>query len=431
METDKKYKGIWKIGENTEEIKGDFFKENGKWILSFKFDYLDLNFILKELEGKNIEIINGELDNGEKITILNPEIENNYCFEGNKTLHSCYCESNIIIKGHCFDSVKKIVFKNIYVESKQIQKWLPDKTIKITKNENNKIYLEIKELEKENYVEFEFYKNFTYKEIISEIEDISKIFSLFIGERVYMGHRIKNKLEDIEILKYFTGYKYDFKEENKITVPYKYIKEDLNTIIKNWNNKKEKLLDIVNIFIELVSKPIVIPIEILFLLVLQGLESVSRRFRNLEEKENLEEKISELCNELPEKEKREFLKKILKSIDEEKLRDLFKVNEITFRKRLKELLKESKINLKGLNSKKKKKLRDDIIETRNYHTHLYDPKTNKILSDSYSYFYVMKYLEVVLYEFILKELGIDNEEVVKILTEKYSYAISRVVGIYS
>ena len=427
MEINKKYKGIWKIGEDSKEIDGELYNKNGKWILSFNCNYFYEKFMFEQ------EIISGKLDNGEKITILSPEIYNSkFCIDNMNSYSYCCYECNTIIKGYCFDSLKDIIFKNIYVECEDIQKWLPNKTVKIVKDENNIILLEIKNLEKENYIEFEFYKSFTYNEIINEMENISKLFSLFVGERVYIGHKIKNETEDLEILTYFREYKYNcIKKENKIIAPYKCIKKDLNTIIKNWNNKKEKLIDIVNIFMELISKPIVIPIEILFLLTLQGLESISRRFRDIEKTEDLENKINELCLEVKDDDKRKTLRTILELIDETKLRDLFKVNETTFRKRLKELLKESRIELGGLNSDRRKKLRDNIVETRNHHTHLYDLEENKILSNSDSYFYTMKYLEAVLYELILKELGIDSEEVIKNLNKKYSYFIKRVIDIYN
>lgn len=441
MEKNKKYIGNWKFNKeksNTPGIEGCLYNENGKWILelnkfyilnyisNYAHDYIpdnSLNYIPQNIEDKipdKINFIKGKLKNGEYITLLDIDIKSINII----SKKVCY-DSFIIIKGKYYDSIEDIKFKNIYVEGKQIQKWIPNKSIKVIKNENNEISLEFKELREKNFIEFEFFKALTYHEIINEVTEISNLFSVLTYNKISMGRMIKDNNGN-EIL----TNNINELENNKEIIAYTDIKEDLNTIIKNWNNKKEKLLDIVNIFIELLSETIAIPIEVLFLLVLQGLESVSRRFRNLEEKENLEEKINELCNELPEKEKREFFKKILKSIDEQKLRDIFRINEISFRKRLKELLKESKIELEGINSNKKNKLVDDIINTRNYHTHLYEIDENKIIGDTDFYFYVMGYLKIVLYELILKELGINNEKIIKKIEKKCSYVIKTVIEMY-
>lgn len=383
------YCGDWYFHELKKTFYGELEYTDVGWILSINCPLA----LAKKTE--KTTLITGKIED-ENIIILNAELFGMVEYKG-----------ETIIKGKTFEKEEDIKFKRIYVEFKNLHNWSGFENIIIKRNSENIFSIEKNNCqEKDNKsIVFDFNEKMSLSSVIQEIEEIISLFQIIYGNPIYISKIIELDTDSEIIL---NGYEeYEESKTEKELIKYDDIKDSISNILNVYNQNKSKFLDILKILIELNNKKESIAIEIQFLLVVQGLESFSRRFRIFEENESLEDAIDQLCNNIKDENTSKLIKEELLKIDDIILRDRILVNEVTLSKRLRKLLKESSI-ASDLNSDKIGSLVHKIAKNRNYHTHLYELNDERDIFDIDSFLYITRFLNIVLLELILDELGIEK-----------------------
>lgn len=185
------------------------------------------------------------------------------------------------------------------------------------------------------------------------------------------------------------------------------IEDDL--VLCNWLEKKDDLNPIMNLYFASVMNPN-LPLDVLFLNLVQALEIYHTRFRS-QDKDRYKKRIERLLNACP-KSQRQFHEKYLmpKSSKDEgitllnRLSDLFICDfDIEFEKLDNKVFPYSFV--------------DDIVNTRNYLTHYNKKKQASALSYS-DILYSLLCLQTVLEYYILRELGFPQKVLSKALKKR-------------
>lgn len=396
------YTGRWKIEGSEEIVIGELRGNEEKWTLCIE------SKLKRNLERLNDEIkfIEGRLLDGREVTILNANVNYLSFGSGRTTLAEYDCETVIIGKYFQKDDLK---FDSINIQYSCLSLWILYLGIIDELKYNNNEISEIKfkafpqiEINCENYkinilfnvkkkyhetkfgVDYDSYVRFDFAnecyldEVLEYANDFSNLLTILIGENIKI-ERIFLKEESLETNIFTNIIRKNNKEIRKrdILIRYIDIKDKFKYIIDNWIKKKEELRPVVNNFIRLGEDKFFD--EVSFLRITQALEVYSRRFRY------------------------EFAKEI-----KEDDKSYNKKGEPRLKHRLKDLLRECDFLFDLLTDDNTDEIIKRICNTRNYYTHYDKKRTNELLNDTDSIFYIGKYLNYIVQILILMELGIDK-----------------------
>ncbi len=446
MEVHKEYTGYWYTQDNPEDkVFGILKRSIDNDIILKTHDVLENpEKFFNIMDSEPLSIINGYTSDGKHMTLIDN-------FNTSLTIHapgtptSTY-EPRYLIEGEKYKNIDDIRFINIKVSYSYFNEWIGVSPLKyeIGSNKHNiivrgepllliyeldelkiKINSDVKkrgdllkkiELIHSASVTFERKNGFSLAETFDVIQSFANFLILCIGRRVTYSFIEAKDMNNQSINIYINGMKKQ--KEKKISrydvlTPYLLIKNDFEKYINNWFKKRGRMKPILDYFVSLHDETFHVPIS--FLKIVQALEAFSRRMRNnyIIDKEEHKKRISYILEKIDDAEYREWI--------EEKIEYS---NEPNLRKRLNMLFKELNFII-DISSKKRKKLVNDIVETRNYYTHFDESKKDKIM-DSDKIFYVGNLLIFILRVLIMKELGINEDVIIDIKEHKRtSYIIEK------
>lgn len=406
------YIGEWICGNSKEKYTGQLnCNSDGKWSLSIEVSSEKLNININDED----IFIKGRLLDKRSVTILSGSVKNiKYgCHQNSELYNIVEFDCDLVIIGPYFDKKEDVTFRRVIISYSYLKEWLnksyfeldpeidsSDTIIKIEakkpkriniKNGEEEINIQYDssvkinknrvEIKYKPYVEFIFERPLVYEEMLEEIEKVSKLLTVFIGERVYINKiTFAHENTRVDIYDSRLEKKDETIKRNKIVIRYSDVENNLMEICGRWYDKLNKFNNIINNFVSLSSSKIIM-LEYLFIMVVQALESFSREIRN---------------------------------------------NDSSFKEKIKSILIETNfiLNIKDTNIIDEFAYR--ITKTRNYLVHLDDSSANSKRFGETDMFYVGKYLVIVLQSLILKEIGCDEEMIKNSVNKKYEYIIKYV-----
>lgn len=277
---------------------------------------------------------------------------------------------------------------------------LEDFTLKIGVNLSQKMNRSKVEMIQYAFIEFDNLKDCNFQSALEVIFDFSRFLTLCIGQSVLPYDIKANNIDDKEvkiIIPIKNNYEKDIMNHNML-VPFKFVSNQFQNCLINWNLKKEKLEPVIDYVVDSQDKVFHVPLS--FIKLSQAMETFSRRMRincKMDEDEH-NKRIEYILDKIDVDEYKEWLN--------EKLRYS---NEPSLSYRIKEILKEVNF-IVDLNSAERKKIAKKIVDTRNYYTHFDESKKELSMSVD-EMFCISKYMELVLKVLIMKELGIDEKSI--------------------
>lgn len=219
---------------------------------------------------------------------------------------------------------------------------------------------------------------------------------------------IKLYNSDVEIIFIFQGqFEDDIKEKRSkydFLFLYEDISDNLPEIFREWINLNTLIVPVIDNLEESFRSRTIL-VENKFLNIIQAIETFHRRIRKNEKvsRETHKKRITEILLSCPE-EYNNWLKERLSFS-----------NEPTLHERLQELFSEIDEELRNHLFKNWEKIIIDSKNSRNYYTH-YDKSLEKKALKSVQLHYLTQKLKIFLLIIVLRETGISNEELKKIIT---------------
>lgn len=403
---------------------------------------LDVNGVFENLEEHlklyNTPVINGFTTCGKKITLLN-NTQLNSLLNIPGIPVQCYSSRYMII-GNNYNSINDFMLSSISCNYTNLNEWVKElsfiRKYKDIKDPSKEIDIEYKRPQGYRYelndytlkIDFLLRHKCSMHEInmkqdvivtfdnlldnnlefdLNFINDFSDFLTLCTGERIiYYDIKGKDKNgEKVEIKISMDDYDFNKKIRNKgMLIPFSLIKENFQSCLENWNNKKEKLSPVISYVVDSYKNVFFEPLS--FIKVVQAMETFSRRMRtNCKiDQEDHKKKIDYIIDHIEKDEYKKWLNEKLKYS-----------NEPSLSSRLKEIFKEVDF-IVHLSSKQRKNIVKKIVDTRNYYTHFDESKKDLTMSIDEMY-YISKYMLIILRVLIMKEFGIDETFINKKLEE--------------
>ena len=215
------------------------------------------------------------------------------------------------------------------------------------------------------------------------------------------------RTEPIPVNIYYSSWSYSTDEpkiyQHDMLFRFRQIQNDAERIINNWIEAYEKIAPTFNLYF-LAKMGMQTYLEERFMALVQGLEAYHRRTsdeKRMDEAE-FEELVENLIEKCPE-EHREWLSRELKY-----------GNEVSLRKRLRDLIKPFK-DVIG-NREKRNNLIDRIVNTRNYLTH-YDPCLESEAAEGQDLWNLCVNMELLFQLHFLQLIGFSREQIDSLLAD--------------
>lgn len=464
-------KGYWWLPGSNNQVSGILFYDSDEIRLELLGTLKELSSTNKDLNQH--ETIIGFTERGEKITLISCNSSNfSMNFSGYST--ESYSVTSFIVGGH-FDSIENTSFHSVSFYPTYLTTWLEKGPFKVFHDSNSdKQETEIKYVAPEvisisvpsiNATIEDTYKSnlngnpneyisWNFKSGIKITPDCiksfnwfeEKLFSLnnlltllfgmpiyyeniiFFGDEKHFGDTEKTKRD--EYYWFFNQSNFKIKEKIRKTdfmIPYSEISESFPNIVNLWFDKEGNLKTVYELYISDFYKDIIY-IDTSFLNVVQTLETYHRRTHN--------GKIYD--EDVFEKYRNEVIEFVIENLPQE-LHSKFTSkygNEYSLNQRLKEIVSElslETINTLFMSKTKSKKFIQQIVDTRNYLTHFdEDGKKNLLTSIDEKYYAIIR-LRALNTILLFKELGIDEDMILKKVREskQYSYSLTEANKILS
>lgn len=441
------FAGIWWVPNNYENYIHGILKFNSE-----DGAYLELMGNILDYEELQTDIILGKTANGKNITLYK-------CFYIKKTLISSEINTsivfaNIVFEGVHFNRVEDIRFTELSCHYSNLDEWAWMKGINIISSSQDKIEIsydyptpikvEVSKdytvalyaitqtpsysiVQKEASIKQKIYIKLINKELNSfeehseKLNHIKNLVSLGVGGPIsiidFIGKTEENKEEFkgdtiYTKVKIYFATKYSTNAYKEILPPrmlftFRDIKDDFDSVIKKWFNKKQNLGPVFDLYFGTIYNSDMY-LEQKFLSLIQALESYHRRTKP--------------NNEISPEKHEERIKIVIDSVDDN-YRKWIKTklkysNEPSLRNRLKELVEGCDTLLNLPSGKKKKSFISKVYDTRNYLTH-YDTSLESKAAKKMELFDICTRLKIIIEFNLLLEVGLNCGKTHKLLEEKY------------
>lgn len=459
-------KGYWWLPNSDEKVAGILFYQHD----SIKLELIGLlgsNNIENHFsnQSENVSIILGYSDKGEEFTLLD-SFQSNFNINSPGYMTETYTINSFIVGAH-FNTQEEISFHSMVIYPTYFSKWVAKSpfnreyilkdgiistigSIKFNEPTMFKINVEsinakIEETYSSNlsadiHQEINWNYKSGFKVIPNEWQnlewfrknmfDLRDLYTLFIGYPTYFNNVILYGNEQMvgsqtTRLKYylFTIQK-DVKIRDKFNwndamIKYRDIHDNLSDIFNSWFEKQDVLKTVVDLYLGDFYKETYL--ETKFLNAVQTLEIYHRKLHGgkLMDESDYEKYSLQLSEYTISNFPPEFANKITGM--------LIHGNEYSLSKRFREIInslnKETKTYLIG-NSDARGKFIQQLVDTRNYLTH-YDVGNKKnVLKDSGELFYSVQRLKALATLILYKEIGVNEELVLKNIQESKQFAYS-------
>lgn len=455
IEEKKRYRGTWFIPNSKNEVRGElrYSIEGGVELF--------LDGILGENNVLEYDIINGRLDNGVAISLVNCII-----FKQTYSIHNTSnIKATFLFTGVCFKTLKQISFNEFSYSCTNLNEWLWKDNFEITENFEERMCIvkyrfpQSRAITINNNVRLKFDTNVSFpgRSFVQSEAKIKEHYTIrFISKKklsLWEFLRLKYIFDNFFVLAtgciqntidMFTflpgnvnGRKIPMEigiycetirnEKIKTLLPlrmpfhFKTIAHKWRDIITKWYNFFEKSDGVVCLYFSTLSEiPMFGPKRFLFMA--QVLESYHRRNCYNGDGEVHKKRLEKICEQLSDLEDKKMIMDGLKHRYEPNLR-----------KRLNELLSGCSLTDKilSLNNKtvSKKSFIQKFIDTRNYYTH-YDKQLENKIDTGFSFYCFIEKVEAFIKYYLLKEMGFSSEELYKIFIKMYPSMAENINEIY-
>ncbi len=275
-------------------------------------------------------------------------------------------------------------------------------------------------------------KEYSFDDFLNISGSLLNLFSILIGEQVYFTSiraldyddtntsMEKTKLQGEVLFTPSISSKPKSKTFYELPTNFKRIENDLEGILNKWFFLNEKIPGAIHLFAKSFKRKNKFE-ELDLLIIIKAIEGYHRgifenEFRIPPESHTI--LVSKVLDSLPELEDQNFLAMIKDKVTYS--------NDLSLRNRLRKLINTLPENLQTFLYKDKAKFIEKIINTRNYMTH-YDETTKKEIFEGREALFVTNRLTCLLTILVYKELGFDELDSTKKLTQigKFGYLLQK------